>query len=111
MSVLIVTFFVIFIIGVFLTSFITQLSNQAREFSQRVNPQTLTEEFNNLGNRISESLPEFASNFIPSNNDFAITLSKFIDSALNSLASLAGAVGGFLINAIMILIFTIFPGK
>ena len=107
MSVLVVTFFVIFVIGIFLTSFISQLSNQASEFSQRVNPQTLTQEFNNLGNKFTESLPDFASNFIPSNNDFAITLSKFIDSALNSLASLAGAVGGFLINAIMILIFTI----
>ena len=100
MSVLVVTFFVIFVIGIFLTSFISQLSNQASEFSQRVNPQTLTQEFNNLGNKFTESLPDFASNFIPSNNDFAITLSKFIDSALNSLASLAGAVGGFLINAI-----------
>ena len=106
MSVLVVTFFVIFVIGIFLTSFISQLSNQASEFSQRVNPQTLTQEFNNLGNKFTESLPDFASNFIPSNNDFAITLSKFIDSALNSLASLAGAVS-FLINAIMILIFTI----
>ena len=74
MSVLVVTFFVIFVIGIFLTSFISQLSNQASEFSQRVNPQTLTQEFNNLGNKFTESLPDFASNFIPSNNDFAITL-------------------------------------
>ena len=107
LSVLIITFIVMSTIGIFFTSFITQLSNQAKEFSQRVDPKTLANEFNNLGEKISNSLPNFATNLVPSNNDFAISLSKFIDSALDSLASLAGFIGGFLLNAIMILIFTI----
>ena len=44
---------------------------------------------------------------IPTGGDFASTLTGFVEAVVNNLASLAGAVGNFVLNAAMILIFTI----
>ena len=106
-SVLLITVGVLAGIGIFIGSFISQLSSQAAEFSSRVDPATLTAEFKNLGERFMTALPGFASNMVPSGGDFASTLSSFINTIIENLASLAGAIGNFMLNAAMILIFTI----
>ena len=107
LSVFIVTIGVLAGIGIFIGSFISQLSAQASDFSSRVDPTTLTTEFKNLGERLITALPSFAANMIPTGGDFASTLTGFVETVVNNLASLAGAVGNFVLNAAMILIFTI----
>ena len=107
LSVFVVTIGVLAGIGIFIGSFISQLSAQASAFSSRVDPTTLTTEFKNIGERFITALPGFAANMIPAGGDFASTLSGFVETVINNLASLAGAVGNFVLNAAMILIFTI----
>ncbi len=106
-SVLLITVGVLAGIGIFIGSFISQLSSQAAEFSSRVDPATLTAEFKGLGERFMAALPGFASNMVSSSGDFASTLSTFINAVVENLASLAGAIGSFMLTAAMILIFTI----
>ena len=106
-SVLFITEGVLAGIGIFIGSFISQLSAQAAEFSSRVDPATLTSEFKGLGERFMDSIPGFASGMVSSGGDFASTLTKFINSVVENLASLASAIGSFLLNVAMILIFTI----
>lgn len=107
LSVLFVTIGVLAGIGIFIGSFISQLSAQATDFSSRVDPATLTAEFKNLGEKFMAALPGFATGMIPTGGDFASTLSGFVNTVINNLASLASAVGSFVLNAAMILIFTI----
>lgn len=107
LSVLLVTVGVLAGIGIFIGSFISQLSAQAQEFSVRVDPATLTAEFKKLGEQFMAALPGFAKNMVPTGGDFASTLSTFVNVVIENLASLAGAVGNFVLNAAMILIFTI----
>ncbi|MEE2876789.1 MAG: AI-2E family transporter [Candidatus Neomarinimicrobiota bacterium] len=106
-SVLLITVTVLAGIGIFIGSFISQLSSQAADFSSRVDPTTLTAEFKSLGERFMAALPGFASNMVSSGGDFASTLSSFVNSVVENLAALAGAVTSFMLNAAMILIFTI----
>ncbi|HIN62712.1 MAG TPA: AI-2E family transporter [Candidatus Marinimicrobia bacterium] len=107
LSVLFVTIGVLAGIGIFIGSFISQLSAQATDFSSRVDPATLTAEFKNLGEKFMAALPGFATGMIPTGGDFASTLSGFVNTVITNLASLASAVGSFVLNAAMILIFTI----
>ena len=107
LSVLLVTIGVLAGIGIFIGSFISQLSAQATDFSSRVDPATLTAEFKNLGEKFMAALPGFATGMIPTGGDFASTLSGFVNTVITNLASLASAVGSFVLNAAMILIFTI----
>lgn len=104
-SVLIVTIMVIAGIGIFIGTFISELSNQASDFSARIDQQTLTAEFNKLGEKFAAILP--GGSDTPDQGDFAETLSGFISTVVENLAALAGAIGSFLLNAAMILIFTI----
>lgn len=107
LSVLFVTIGVLAGFGIFIGSFISQLSAQATDFSSRVDPATLTAEFKNLGEKFMAALPGFATGMIPTGGDFASTLSGFVNTVITNLASLASAVGSFVLNAAMILIFTI----
>ena len=107
LSVLLVTIGVLAGFGIFIGSFISQLSAQATDFSSRVDPATLTAEFKNLGEKFMAALPGFATGMIPTGGDFASTLSGFVNTVITNLASLASAVGSFVLNAAMILIFTI----
>jgi len=107
LSVLIVVLILLASIGVFVGSFISQLSAQAVEFSSRIDQDTLTSEFRSLADKFTGALPEFAKNFQPESNDLAGNLTKFIDSVLKNLASLASAVGNFFLIAVMVFIFTI----
>ncbi|HIO55837.1 MAG TPA: AI-2E family transporter, partial [Candidatus Marinimicrobia bacterium] len=57
LSVLLVTIGVLAGFGIFIGSFISQLSAQATDFSSRVDPATLTAEFKNLGEKFMAALP------------------------------------------------------
>ncbi len=107
LSVFIVVIVLLGAIGIFVGSFIAQLSQQAVDFSQRIDQDTLTQEFKLLGQRITSALPSFAKDIQPQSGDLAGNLSKFINSVIQNLASLAGAVGNFFFIAAMVFIFTV----
>ncbi len=94
-------------IGTFLGSFISQMSQQAAEFSSRIDKETLTQEFKTLGDKFTSAMPEFLQNMQPSDGDTAGKLSEIINSVVGSLASMAGAIGSFFFIATMVFIFTI----
>lgn len=71
LSVLAVVMILIGGIGVFIGSFISQISQQATEFSNRIDKDTLTQEFKIIGEDIADSMPTFLQNIISSNDDMA----------------------------------------
>ena len=107
LSVLAVVIILLGSIGTFIGSFISQMSQQAIEFSSRIDKDTLTQEFKTLGEKFTSSMPEFLQNMQPSDGDTAGKLSEIINSVVGSLASMAGAIGSFFFIATMVFIFTI----
>ena len=107
LSVMTVVIILIGGIGTFIGSFISQISQQASEFSNRIDKETLTQEFKILGQKFTSSMPESLQNIISSNNDTAGKLSDLINTIIGSLATMATAVGNFMFIAAMVFIFTI----
>jgi len=107
LSVLAVVIILLGSIGTFIGSFISQMSQQAIEFSSRIDKDTLTQEFKTLGEKFTSSMPEFLQNMQPSDGNTAGKLSEIINSVVGSLASMAGAIGNFFFIAAMVFIFTI----
>jgi len=107
LSVLAVVIILLGSIGTFIGSFISQMSQQAIQFSSRIDKDTLTQEFKTLGEKFTSSMPEFLQNMQPSDGDNAEKLSEIINSVVGSLASMAGAIGNFFFIAAMVFIFTI----
>ena len=107
LSVLVVVIILLGSIGTFIGSFISQMSQQAIEFSSRIDKDTLTQEFKTLGEKFTSSMPEFLQNMQPSDGNTAGKLSEIINSVVGSLASMAGAIGNFFFIAAMVFIFTI----
>jgi|GEM_PF-125561 predicted PurR-regulated permease PerM len=107
LSVLAVVIILLGGIGAFLGSFISQMSQQAAEFSSRIDKETLTQEFKTLGDKFTSAMPDFLQNMQPSNGDAAVKLSELINTIVGSLASMAGAIGNFMFIATMVFIFTI----
>ena len=101
LSVLAVTMAVLASIGLFIGSFIAQLSAQAKDFTNRVDQDTLTAEFKALAEKFTSAMPSFMREMQPSDSDFASTLSGFIKTVLENLTSLAGVVGNFFFMAAM----------
>ncbi len=104
LSVLIVTVGLLTGIGIFIGSFISKLSQQAIDFSNRIGQDTLTTEFNKLGQKFTALVP---GGLAAGSGAFSSTLSSFVQMVVENLAGMAGALGGFLLNTAMILIFTI----
>ena len=107
LSVLAVVIILLGSIGTFIGSFISQMSQQAIEFSSRIDKDTLTQEFKTLGENFTSSMPEFLQNMQTSDGNTAGKLSEIINSVVGSLASMAGAIGSFFFIATMVFIFTI----
>ncbi len=107
LSVLAVVVVILGSIGTFIGSFISQMSQQAVEFSSRIDKDTLTQEFKVLGEKFTSAMPDFLQNMQSSNTDLAGKLSEGINIVVGSLASMAGAIGNFMFIAVMVLIFTI----
>ena len=94
-------------ITTFLGSFISQISLQAQEFSQRVDQDTMTSEFKSLGEKLTSALPSFMQNEQSSSDYLATKLTELTQGVLGSLGSLVGTVGNFMFIAVMVFIFTI----
>ena len=107
LSVLAVVVVILGGIGTFVGSFISQMSQQAVEFSSRIDKDTLTQEFKALGEKFTSAMPDFMQNMQSSDTDMAGKLSEGINIVVGSLASMAGAIGNFMFIAVMVFIFTI----
>ena len=107
LSVLAVVVVILGGIGTFVGSFISQMSQQAVEFSNRIDKDTLTQEFKALGEKFTSAMPDFLQNMQSSDTDMAGKLSEGINIVVGSLASMAGAIGNFMFIAVMVFIFTI----
>ena len=107
LSVLAVVVVILGGIGTFVGSFISQMSQQAVEFSSRIDKDTLTQEFKALGEKFTSAMPDFLQNMQSSDTDMAGKLSEGINIVVGSLASMAGAIGNFMFIAVMVFIFTI----
>ena len=107
LSVLAVVMILIGGIGVFIGSFISQISQQATEFSNRMKDVFTYVREEVIGEDIADSMPTFLQNIISSNDDMAGKLSELINTIIGSLASMASAVGNFMFIAAMVFIFTI----
>ena len=83
-------------ITTFLGSFISQISLQAQEFSQRVDQDTMTSEFKSLGEKLTSALPSFMQNEQSSSEYLATKLTELTQGVLGSLGSLVGTVGNFM---------------
>ena len=94
-------------VSTFLGSFISQISQQAQDFSQRVDQNTMSNEFKILGERINSSLPSFMKTDDSSSDYFANKLTDITQAVLGSLGSLVSTVGNFMFIAVMVFIFTI----
>ena len=64
LSVLTVVILLFGIFGTFIGSFIYQMSQQAKDFSNRIDKETLTIEFTKLGEQVTSSLPDFLQKMI-----------------------------------------------
>jgi Predicted permease len=94
-------------VSTFLGSFISQISQQAQDFSQRVDQNTMSNEFKILGEKITSALPSFMKTNDSSSDYFANKLTDITQAVLGSLGSLVSTVGNFMFIAVMVFIFTI----
>ena len=72
LSVLTVVILLFGIFGTFIGSFIYQMSQQAKDFSNRIDKETLTIEFTKLGDQVTSSLPDFLQKMISSSGDLSL---------------------------------------
>jgi len=107
LSVLIVMTVLVGVLVIFIGSFISQLSHQAADFSRKIDPDVLTQEFKDLSARLTASLPAFARDLKFGSGDFAGNLSNIINTILQNLKSIMGTIGNFLFTAAMVFIFTL----
>ena len=92
LSVLAVVLMILIVFGTFIGSFISQMSYQAKDFSNRIDKETLTAEFSKLGDQLTAALPNFMKDMQSTNGDMAGKLSEIVNTTIGSLASMAGAV-------------------
>ena len=107
LSVLSVVIILLASISTFIGSFISQISIQAQEFSERVDQATMMNEFKALGDRATSAMPSFMKNEQSSSDYLANKLTEITQSILGSLGSLVSIIGNFMFIAIMVFIFTI----
>ena len=98
---------ILIVFGTFIGSFISQMSYQAKDFSNRIDKETLTAEFSKLGDQLTSALPNFMKDMQSTNCYMAGKLSEIVNTTIGSLASMAGAIGNFMFIATMVFIFTI----
>ncbi|HDY75984.1 MAG TPA: AI-2E family transporter [Candidatus Marinimicrobia bacterium] len=107
LSVLIITVGFIAVISIFIGSFASNLAEQAGEFSQRLQTETFTEDFNSFIENTKSKLPDFVTNSQGDNMDSAKRLNEVVGKIVSKLLTFAGALGSFVFTLIMVLIFMI----
>ena len=106
LSVLVVTVGLIAAISIFVGSFATNLADQAGGFSQRLETESFMDDFNNFIDKTKAKLPDFAKGG-GEDVDAASKLNEVVGNVMSTLLTFAGALGSFIFNMIMVIIFTI----
>ena len=75
-----VVFLLLVVFGTFIGSFISQMSQQAKDFSNRIDKETLTAEFTKLGDQLTGALPNFMKDMNSSSGDLAGSLSELVNT-------------------------------
>ncbi len=107
LSVLIVTVGLIAVVSIFISSFATNLSEQAGEFSQKLKTESFIEDYNTFVENTKASLPDFIKSIQNEDMDAASKLNEVVGNMVSRLLSFAGALGSFIFTLIMVLIFMI----
>jgi predicted PurR-regulated permease PerM len=106
LSVLVVTVGLIAAISIFIGSFATNLADQAGDFSQRLETESFIDDFNSFIDKTKAKLPDFAKGG-GEDVDAASKLNEVVGNVMSTLLTFAGALGSFIFNMIMVIIFTI----
>ncbi|MFQ6615861.1 MAG: AI-2E family transporter [Fidelibacterota bacterium] len=101
-------------IVLFLFSFISQLSHEARDLAQQVDQQQLVEGLQELRLAVVEGSPAFIQGFVreyaeggASGGISAEEISRYVNTVIQKLSQLTGAVGSLILFTFMLLLFTI----
>ena len=107
LSVLIVTISLISAIIIFLKSFASGMLGQAREFSSQIKTKGYAENLNSLAGRLELALKKHVNIPDIDSSNIVSKINDMVGDIIQNVVSLAGAIGGFIFTAIMVLIFTI----
>jgi len=106
-SVLIVTVGLIATISIFIGSFASNIAEQAGEFSQKIQTEKFTADFNTFIEDSKSRLPDFITKAQGEELDSATKLNDVVGKIVTKLLTFAGAIGSFIFTLIMVLIFLI----
>ncbi len=111
LSVLIITMSLSAVIIIFIGSFASGLYTQGVEFTQQISTESYQDNLTNLVQKTKDSLPPFVQDLLPkqspdSENTIGSVVKNF-SGILQNLLSVAGAIGNFIFNFVMVLIFTV----
>ena len=98
------------VIVLFLSSFVVNLSREARTIAQDLNQEQLVEELQKVRANVVEKLPGFIQEYLKSDTEGGIRadeISNYIKMVIQKLSQLTGAIGSFILFAVMFLLFTI----
>lgn len=102
------------VIVLFLFSFISQLSHEARDIAQEMDQQQLVEGLQELRLAIVDGSPAFVQGFIreylEGGTSVAISAEKisgYVNAVIQKLSQLTGAVGSLIFFTLMLLLFTV----
>lgn len=101
---------VLAVISLFLSSFVVQLSREARAIAKDMDQQRLVQGLEDLGNAVMDVFPGFVQEYLRGSSEGgfgADKISGYLNTVIQNLSQLTGAIGSFLFFAIMLLLFTI----
>ncbi|RMF10577.1 MAG: AI-2E family transporter [Candidatus Neomarinimicrobiota bacterium] len=111
MSVLLVTVGLAALITLFIASFASGLYSQGVDFSQQINNQDYQNNLMQLVNNVRDALPPSLQDMLPQESGekggLIGSVLKNLSGVLQNLLSVAGAIGSFIFNFVMVLIFTV----
>ena len=96
-------FFIIWFLGVFMTSF----SIQIKDFSLKLRQQEFANSLGLITEKLNSIAPEFLLNLIPDGKEIIHTIQNSLSSLFQNILSLVSATGNILFIIIMTLIFTV----
>lgn len=106
-SIVIVTITLITTFFIFLKSFASGMLAQAREFSKQIGTKGYDDNLDSLSSKLESYLDKYINIPDMNSSDFVSKINVMVGEIIQNLMSLAGAIGGFIFTAVMVLIFTI----
>ncbi|MFQ6613300.1 MAG: AI-2E family transporter, partial [Fidelibacterota bacterium] len=111
LSVLVITLTLSAVIIIFIGSFASGLYTQGVEFTQQISTETYQDNMAHLVQKTKDAMPPFVQDLLPSDSEesggLIGSVLKNFSGVLQNLLSVAGAIGSFIFNFVMVLIFTV----